>query len=84
MGKLQDAWGHPNIDLPGILCTLQLYVKQILGAYDMSSTRIIGFKEIRHVNTEQLQFFRLLFPCGRYIINTRQDLQVSTGTIWVL
>ena len=77
MGKLQDAWSHPHINTQGVLCTMQLYVKQILGEYNSSSTHIIGFKEIRHVKAEQLNFFRVLFPCARFIINTRQDLKAQ-------
>ena len=76
--RLQDAWYHPNIDTKGILCTMQLYVKQIIGEYSVSSAKIIGFKEIRHTTDEQLQFFRVLFPCARYIVNTRNDLQAQS------
>ena len=75
MNKLQDAWSHPKVDVNGVLCTWQLYIKQIMGEYNISSTKIIGFKEIRHVQIEQLQFFRILFPCARYVVNTRQDLR---------
>lgn len=73
-----DAWSHPSIDADGLLCTMQLYAKQILGEYNISSTRIIGFKEIRHVDTHQLDFFLKLFPCARFIVNTRRDLTAQS------
>lgn len=73
-----DAWAHTHVDNQGLLCTMQLYAKQILGEYNISSTQIIGFKEIRHGNIAQLEFFRLLFPCARFIINTRRDLSAQS------
>ena len=73
-------WSHPQVNSHGLLCTMQLYVKQILGDYDLSDTKVLGFKEIRHHQKEQLHFFRQLFPCAKYIVNYRHDVAKQAGS----
>lgn len=63
---------HGTINRTDVLCSLQSYVRSIGGFSD--SDEIIGFKEIRHNNKDDLAFFRELFPCARFIVNMRRNI----------
>lgn len=56
-----------------LLCSLQLFVKAVLGEFSMDRTEVIGFKEIRHTSPKQRAFWKKVFPCGRFIVNTRKN-----------
>jgi hypothetical protein len=64
---------HGKISYDALLCDLQQYTRDIIGAYDKENTRMIGFKEIKIRTWEQLNFMKLLFPCAKFIINWRTD-----------
>merc|ERR1712083_873332 len=57
-----------------VLCAMQKYVKTIMGEYKIQPS-VIGFKEIRHYKTRELAFFHKVFPCARYIVNTRRNIK---------
>jgi hypothetical protein len=75
-GQKNKAWEHGDIDSNRVLCALQSYIKAIGGF--AGSDVMIGFKEIRHRDEQDLDFFKKLFPCGRFIINTRRDVAAQT------
>lgn len=58
-----------------VFCALQQFVRTIIGQFDEKSTRVIGFKEIRHVNQKQIDFFKKVFPGARFLLNTRKNLE---------
>lgn len=75
-----DAWSHTEISEKRVLCAMQDYVRVIVGEFDAATTKYIGFKEIRHKTPEQINFFSKVFPCAKYVINTRDvDEQHKSG-----
>lgn len=69
------SWTHGDILEHKVLCALQSYIRAIGGFSE--SDRVIGYKEIRHSNEEALSFFQKLFPCARFIANTRRHLDAQ-------
>lgn len=75
-----DAWTHTEISERRVLCAMQDYIRVIVGEFDGATTKYIGFKEIRHKTPEQINFFSKVFPCAKYVINTRDvDEQHKSG-----
>mmetsp|Transcript_27047 Transcript_27047/g.46928 ORF Transcript_27047/g.46928 Transcript_27047/m.46928 type:complete len:383 (-) Transcript_27047:47-1195(-) len=72
------SWTHGDIVEHRVLCALQSYIRAIGGF--SKSDRVIGFKEIRHSTEEALSFFQKLFPCGRFIGNTRKHLDAQIAS----
>jgi len=70
MSLLEDQAGSRN----RALCAFQKFVKTIIGQFDEQTTKVIGFKEIRHLNRKQLSFFKQVFPGAKIILNTRKNL----------
>merc|ERR1719253_250444 len=56
-----------------LLCSLQLFVRSVLGEFSTDRTSVVGFKEIRHTSRKQRAFWKKVFPCGRFIVNTRRN-----------
>jgi len=71
-GGNTGAWGHPPMSKEAVLCAIQNYTETLVGEYDVGGTKVIGFKEIRHATAESLDFFTTAFPCGRFILSTRE------------
>ncbi len=67
------AWWHHSIDMANLKCKLQDLTKVLLGEYSTSSTKIVGFKEIR-LDEHLLDFMHFLFPCSRFLVSTRQNI----------
>lgn len=57
-----------------VLCALQHFMEVLIGSFDLETTEVVGFKEIRIIRDDQLAFLTRIFPCGRYIVNTRTNL----------
>lgn len=76
------AWSHGEISENRLLCRMQKFVKTMIGKFDEETTKVIGFKEIRHHKHDVLAFFKKVFPGARLLINTRKDLdeQHLSGT----
>mmetsp|Transcript_56549 Transcript_56549/g.132652 ORF Transcript_56549/g.132652 Transcript_56549/m.132652 type:complete len:304 (-) Transcript_56549:179-1090(-) len=68
------AWAHKEFSTTAILCKMQEVVKALIAPAPNNS--LIGFKEIRH-DAPALDFFETLFPCARYIINYRDDIDAQ-------
>jgi hypothetical protein len=70
------AWQHSDINKHELLCRMQAYVVILMGnGYNRTSHKVIGFKEIRfRGRNDVLEFMsETLFPCAKFIINTRED-----------
>jgi len=63
-----------------MLCHVQGLLRDLLN-FDNDAIFITGFKEISHCNWEDLRFFQRAFPCAKYILNYRKDLekQIRSG-----
>eukprot|EP00403_Amphidinium_massartii_P044564 CAMPEP_0178459736 /NCGR_PEP_ID=MMETSP0689_2-20121128/48302_1 /TAXON_ID=160604 /ORGANISM="Amphidinium massartii, Strain CS-259" /LENGTH=272 /DNA_ID=CAMNT_0020086259 /DNA_START=126 /DNA_END=944 /DNA_ORIENTATION=- len=68
-----DAWKHHDVDFDELLCDVQQVVRTSLG-FDPSRVWAAGFKEVRHHEIEDLDFFRKAFPCARFIVNYRKNI----------
>ncbi|KAA8493407.1 hypothetical protein FVE85_8852 [Porphyridium purpureum] len=70
------AWSHPKIDTHALNCNTQELVKiMIYGtqrAMREPQTRVLGFKEIRYVSWQMLEFLASVFPCARMIFTVRE------------
>ncbi|CAK0803753.1 unnamed protein product [Prorocentrum cordatum] len=44
-----------------------------LGEFGADRTSVVGFKEIRHTSGRQRTFWKKVFPCARFIVNTRRN-----------
>lgn len=70
-----DPHEHGDVSEQKVRCALQAYVKALIGDYDETTTQVIGFKEIHApFNDEDFTFFHELFPCARYVLNSRRRL----------
>jgi hypothetical protein len=72
-------WKHGHINTARLLCDHQQYLMHIMGKSSANSAEdqqlsMVGFKEIRHLDTTTLDFFKVLFPCARYIVNIRRNV----------
>lgn len=56
-----------------ILCSLQSVIRASIGGRPHDKL-VLGFKEIRYHNKEQLDFLKKIFPCARFVINVRQNM----------
>jgi hypothetical protein len=68
---------HHEINMHELKCDLQQYTIDMIGKYDTSSTQSIGFKEIRITSRKHLDFMLELFPCAKFIINWRTDVEAQ-------
>mmetsp|Transcript_10784 Transcript_10784/g.28655 ORF Transcript_10784/g.28655 Transcript_10784/m.28655 type:complete len:283 (+) Transcript_10784:105-953(+) len=69
-----DARFHANpVSEHDLFCSLQLLVKATLGEFGADRTSVVGFKEIRHTSGKQRTFWKKVFPCARFIVNTRRN-----------
>jgi hypothetical protein len=73
MAVMEEQAGGKN----RALCALQRFVKTLIGQFDEQTTKVIGFKEIRHLNRKQLSFFKKVFPGAKIILNTRRNLHTQ-------
>merc|ERR1711937_165279 len=66
---------HKLVNEKEMLCTMQQYVYEMIGGNweGDKDVKITGFKEIRQ-HSDDLNFMKVLFPCGRYIISTRANV----------
>eukprot|EP00415_Alexandrium_ostenfeldii_P003220 UN3220 len=70
-----SSWAHAPVSQHGMFCAVQHYIKEAIGAAAFPATHTIGFKEIRWGEDAKLADFMLkVFPCARFIVNTRRDL----------
>jgi hypothetical protein len=67
------AFKHGPLSINELLCDMQKQTEDLIGDYDKATTRVIGFKEIRVITKEDLDFMKLLFPCAKIITNWRVD-----------
>jgi hypothetical protein len=67
---------HHEIDMHELKCDLQQYTVDMIGKYD-SSMQAIGFKEIRITSRKHLDFMFELFPCAKFILNWRTDVEAQ-------
>uniref|UniRef100_A0A7S1S7K4 Protein-tyrosine sulfotransferase n=1 Tax=Alexandrium catenella TaxID=2925 RepID=A0A7S1S7K4_ALECA len=65
-----SSWQHRAIDEKAVLCGMQALARESLGDLP-PGTHTIGYKEIRWFSEELIDFMTKLFPCGRFIVNTR-------------
>mmetsp|Transcript_11724 Transcript_11724/g.16783 ORF Transcript_11724/g.16783 Transcript_11724/m.16783 type:complete len:192 (+) Transcript_11724:2-577(+) len=80
LGHAKGSWEHEEpISNTRMLCSMQAMVRAAIGDYDPNSTKVIGFKEIRH-DVHDLDFFIKLFPCGKFIINIRRDVEAQKAS----
>ena len=68
-----DAWYHHQVHEDKLLCTLQQYARQLIGDYP-DDTVAIGWKEFRYRQPWHLAFMLKLFPCAKFIVNVRLDV----------
>jgi len=75
------AWSHAKINNQRVLCAIQKMTKSIMGEFTTKrSPRMIGFKEIRYDYSEDLAFLQRVFPCARFVVNTRRNLKEQAGS----
>ena len=56
--------------------------KNVSVSFDRNPLEIVGFKEIRHQKSSQLDFFTRLFPCAKFILNWREDIAAQSKSAW--
>jgi hypothetical protein len=78
-GEDDGAWSHGERSKKQIKCALQLYVKGLLGSYE-KGTKIVGFKEVRFMKEDLIFFSETLFPCARFVVQTRKDVQAQQNS----
>jgi hypothetical protein len=77
--KKGGAWYSRKMSKMQFLCWAQSFFLVQSGSkerFDIGDVH--GFKEIRYNTTEQLDFLNHIFPCAKYIINYRIDLEAQT------
>lgn len=61
-------------------CLAQQYIREVIGSSEMSSDWILtGFKDIHFDNQRYLDLITELFPCGKFIVNYRNDIVAQQG-----
>lgn len=73
------AWKANPISENRLLCSLQLFARElVVGAFEDSSTTVIGFDEVRNATDENgthLDFVSKLFPCARFVLRADEDMR---------
>jgi len=68
---------HRPVSELNVLCALQLITEELIGATSLATSRAVGFKDISMLKDE-LDFMLQLFPCARFIVNTRIDMEAQS------
>jgi hypothetical protein len=78
VGKLGSAWYNRMYPTKDFLCWTQSWFQITTGwKPKYSPQNVHGFKEIRYNRTEVLDFIHQVFPCAKFIVNMRKDLQAQ-------
>ena len=57
-------------------CQLQAVARTLIGDYTShNKTSVIGWKEVRWNSLEVLRSMREIFPCGKFVISFRDDVE---------
>lgn len=79
------AWRQHAPDYHATKCMMQQMLRQMLLGRDFSrvvdSVKVLGFKEIRYDTPETLHFLASVFPCARYVLNYRQDVNAEINAV---
>jgi len=73
-------WFHAEHSEMKVLCTLQSAAQLLLGEVDTSTYSTLGFKEIRYASPDILDFLTRLFPCARFIVNVRKNIEAQASS----
>lgn len=65
-------FGPGPVSRKSLLCAMQEYTRGIIGTFNRSSTKYIGFKDIR-LHKDSMKLYDEIFPCARYIVQTRKN-----------
>jgi hypothetical protein len=70
------AWANQAVSETAFLCWIQGWYFAHSGSQrnQNPNAKVHGFKEIRYNTPDVLQFLVKVFPCGKFIVNYRQDL----------
>jgi hypothetical protein len=68
---------HGEINSNELLCDIQKYTLDMIGDYDKETTKAIGFKEIKILTKEHFEFMKQAFPCAKFILNWREDVEAQ-------
>lgn len=79
--KTKGAWWHHRINRFTLQRNMRTYVESAIGI-DSYNYSWVGFKEIRHKDTDVLDFMMTLFPCSKFIVNIRQDVASQSKSAW--
>jgi len=68
------SWYHQAISEHKLLCAFQSIFRAAVGG-NPEQYGLIGFKEIRYKHKSQLDLLQAVFPCARFVISSRKDVQ---------
>merc|ERR1712032_1362000 len=71
------GWQIRPVSQRHVLCALQAVIRTVIGEFKEGETSVIGFKETRHASQHQLDFFRTVFPCARFVLSSRKSMATS-------
>jgi hypothetical protein len=82
----RTAWFKRNpSDEVGMRCAMQAYALAFLGEADSFAPHsVIGWKEIRYGTAAELDFMREVFPCAKFIVNTRQNVKAQSRSAFYI
>ena len=76
-GFSASAWYHPDLNKTSEICDLQRLTEDVIGLDAVEPPRRRGFKEVRFSIDLLDAMISTVFPCARFIINIREDIQTQ-------
>lgn len=73
--KPYSAWWRTTRSYDHLLCDIQWMARSLVGNVDPDEKlNFVGWKEIRYTSVDDLNVITKLFPCAKFVINYRHDV----------
>lgn len=73
--KPYSAWWQTTTSFDHLLCNIQSMARNLVGNVDPTQKlTFIGWKEIRYFTIDDLNLITTLFPCAKFVVNYRLDV----------
>lgn len=70
-----SAWWQTKTSFDHLLCNIQSMARNLVGNLDPAEKlTFIGWKEIRYPTADDLNMITRLFPCAKFVVNYREDI----------
>ncbi|KAJ8613035.1 hypothetical protein CTAYLR_004067 [Chrysophaeum taylorii] len=74
--KQYSAWWRTTPTFNHVLCDIQYLARRLVGELNRDLV-YVGWKEIRYFKMDDLNTMTKIFPCAKFIVNFRQDIEAQ-------